>query len=660
MIDALHDAVKFSCDKAYPIRQIYMKHRKEREEMKKFISVLLALVMALSLVSVSAFATTLTINEPDKMANAEYAGYKILNATNNADNHKLFAYTVNSKYENILKSVTNKATEAEIVAYIAALDADGMRTFANNVYAAIQAAGIEADASLATGANNDVDEGYWLIAQTSAASDGETQSLVMIDTAGKDSLEIHAKKDTVTVKKEVTDESQLTCKEDHQHTAVCYDWTKTNESPIGATVKYKIETAVPAFMDGYKYNAYFIVGDILDAGLTLNKNSIVVTIDGSDANAGTDYTVKFAPDCAAGYTFQVALVNPKAHADKAVVVEYSAVVNENAKLVLTGNPNEADVTYNPTDDVKYGGEPSEDGFPTERYEKPTGHTPKDFTITYVTGVKFLKVDENNKPLAGAEFTVTGDIAETVGMKWEQKYTKVAEGEKGTYYLLNDGSYTTQAPVEKDTMVDVESTTYVGGYVKATAEDPEVSTDVMVNSIRYRESVESDFGKVPIYTLVKANAAKYAETSPNYTYSEGWTKLDAGTKHIEVVLKVDENGMVKLPGLANGTYCVVETKVPEGYNKIDDFNIVVEWIEPTSEELVKGLNAQCDWTVTAAGTVIPACNSEYLYEVRVVNQAGTELPSTGGVGTTLFYVFGGILVTAAAVLFVTKKRMSIEK
>lgn len=44
-------------------------------------------------------------------------------------------------------------------------------------------------------------------------------------------------------------------------------------------------------------------------------------------------------------------------------------------------------------------------------------------------------------------------------------------------------------------------------------------------------------------------------------------------------------------------------------------------------------------------------------IVVVNKTGTELPSTGGVGTTLFYIIGGIMVLAAAVLLVTKKRMA---
>ena len=47
-------------------------------------------------------------------------------------------------------------------------------------------------------------------------------------------------------------------------------------------------------------------------------------------------------------------------------------------------------------------------------------------------------------------------------------------------------------------------------------------------------------------------------------------------------------------------------------------------------------------------------------INVVNNAGTLLPSTGGIGTTIFYVVGGILVAAAGVLLITKKRMSKEQ
>jgi LPXTG-motif cell wall-anchored protein len=45
------------------------------------------------------------------------------------------------------------------------------------------------------------------------------------------------------------------------------------------------------------------------------------------------------------------------------------------------------------------------------------------------------------------------------------------------------------------------------------------------------------------------------------------------------------------------------------------------------------------------------------EVTVVNKAGTELPSTGGIGTTIFYVVGGLLVIGAAVILIARRKVS---
>ena len=99
-------------------------------------------------------------------------------------------------------------------------------------------------------------------------------------------------------------------------------------------------------------------------------------------------------------------------------------------------------------------------------------------------------------------------------------------------------------------------------------------------------------------------------------------------------KSDSQGAVQaFTGLANGTYTLVEKTVPDGYNKAADSTFTV---------------AEHDYT------------AKNLEQAKiVVNNAGTELPSTGGIGTTIFYVVGSIMVIAAGVLLVTKKRMSRE-
>ena len=89
-----------------------------------------------------------------------------------------------------------------------------------------------------------------------------------------------------------------------------------------------------------------------------------------------------------------------------------------------------------------------------------------------------------------------------------------------------------------------------------------------------------------------------------------------------------SGKIVIKGVDLDKYTLVETAAPAGYNKLKD---PVEVTVPETNALT----------------------------VEVPNASGTELPSTGGMGTTIFYVLGSILVIGAAVLLVTKKRMSMK-
>lgn len=124
------------------------------------------------------------------------------------------------------------------------------------------------------------------------------------------------------------------------------------------------------------------------------------------------------------------------------------------------------------------------------------------------------------------------------------------------------------------------------------------------------------------------------------------------------------------GLDDGQYKLTETKTPVGYNTIDPIYFVIEAThDETADALaLKTLNAyltdangnkQTEMKDSESvnidlGTVDLTAGS---ITTTVVNKSGSELPSTGGIGTTIFYVLGGVLVLAAVVLLVTKKRMS---
>ena len=106
------------------------------------------------------------------------------------------------------------------------------------------------------------------------------------------------------------------------------------------------------------------------------------------------------------------------------------------------------------------------------------------------------------------------------------------------------------------------------------------------------------------------------------------------------ITTDATGKFTIKGLDADTYYLTETAAPAGYNKLAG---------PVT--IVIGENGVVNGTTEARQGVD---------EVKVLNQSGTELPSTGGIGTTIFYVVGGILVVGAVVLLVTKKRMNSEK
>ena len=116
------------------------------------------------------------------------------------------------------------------------------------------------------------------------------------------------------------------------------------------------------------------------------------------------------------------------------------------------------------------------------------------------------------------------------------------------------------------------------------------------------------------------------------------------------------------GLDDGKYRLTETVTPSGFNTIDpiEFTVTadhkVTWEGEARTTILTSLNGE----PTEAGLIEFTPNVESgTLSTDVINKSGSTLPETGGMGTTLFYVLGGVLVLAAVVLLVTKKRMRSE-
>ena len=137
---------------------------------------------------------------------------------------------------------------------------------------------------------------------------------------------------------------------------------------------------------------------------------------------------------------------------------------------------------------------------------------------------------------------------------------------------------------------------------------------------------------------------------------GWVdSKDAGS-----TLTSGTDGMFKVIGLDEGTYYLKEIKAPTGYNMLPQEIEVV--ITATTSTTWNGEDVNMILTnleVTADGKAGTGDVDTGIAAITVANNAGATLPETGGMGTTLFYVLGGVLVVGAVVLLITKKRMGAE-
>lgn len=122
-----------------------------------------------------------------------------------------------------------------------------------------------------------------------------------------------------------------------------------------------------------------------------------------------------------------------------------------------------------------------------------------------------------------------------------------------------------------------------------------------------------------------------------TYRPATVTEKSATDFASAVIVSNETKAITIKGLKGGTtYYLKEIKAPQGYNTLTD--AVVVKIGTTN------LSATMNGTQYTSGGI------------HVINKAGTTLPSTGGIGTTIFYLIGGGLMVAAAVLLIAKKRM----
>ncbi|WP_281528073.1 isopeptide-forming domain-containing fimbrial protein [Ruminococcus champanellensis] len=142
-------------------------------------------------------------------------------------------------------------------------------------------------------------------------------------------------------------------------------------------------------------------------------------------------------------------------------------------------------------------------------------------------------------------------------------------------------------------------------------------------------------------------SKYVSTSVKYAEVTDATEQ---TKMQKVTASgtTDANGLITFKGLGAGTYYITELKTLGGYN------LLTAPITVTITGTPSATGSGYSWSVSSNATF-----EDDMVKLTVENNKGSVLPITGGIGTTIFYVIGGLLVCGAVVMAITKKKLSVE-
>ena len=416
---------------------------------------------------------------------------------------------------------------------------------------------------------------------------------------------------------------------------------------VGDTVEYTVHITVGkgASADVFK------IEDIMSPGLTLKEESVKLLVKSGDTKTILDSANYNTPVITHPQTYdsslggyqnctKIELTFKQSYLDTIeniadIYLVYDCVINQKAVIAWdsgsayngydmnrpTTNYNTAILTYGRTGSVT----------DTDRF--------------YSARLKIFKYEgdgeslsEGAKPLNGVEFVLKNaegkflavGADKTIHWVDQQADAKVlVSGSSGA----SEEVTVTKAPVQYPPSGHFSpEIPYPGADgIAGTADDYYETTDVSSNKI-YKIYVGPDAVKDTGDDIVNIVAyPPYYATQQNVMFLIQKSGED-GTWETDddiTISRSAEAGMITIDGLTNGTYTLVETKSLPGYNKAEDTQIVINNQNNTLNELK--------------------------YQVNVVNKPGSVLPSTGGSGTTIFYVIGTVLLIGSGIILNEKRR-----
>lgn len=556
------------------------------KKMKRIMALLICFVMVMGM-TVTAFAANDTkysvIIEKDSSDDAShtYEAYQIFKGDLSTDgklSNIIWGSSIDTNNLSGLVSKINELASVSLTTSSSASDfADAMTKItdksekANELAIAIKGAIKTSDSGAVVSSNNVISgltAGYYLIKDKDDSLDNANGAYTRYILQVVKTITVNEKASVPSVVKKVKDVNDSEGTESNWQDSADYD--------IGDEVPFQLTATTASTVSDYKtYHVTF--EDKQSAGLekptsfkiTVLDQELTLSADNSSATKTTSNGTVIKADIIeadSGYTFAIKVtltdndgnkINSEANS-KQIEVTYNSVLKSSAKIGAEGNPNEVYLKYSNNPNVTADSE--------------EGKTPTDRVIVFTYEAIVNKVDGENQPLTGAEFTL---------------YKKASSAISGT---TKTGADIIAELTSKDSSIDTSA-------------------------------------------------------------------LDKDANYIVKTMDVDASSGAKftLKGIDDGEYVLVETKIPEGYNAFVSkaFKITATHSEDDSDPKLLTLTQ----TENVLGSVDKNAGT---LTGTIANKAGSTLPSTGGIGTRIFYIIGGILMAVAAVVLITKVRYKKEK
>ena len=264
-------------------------------------------------------------------------------------------------------------------------------------------------------------------------------------------------------------------------------------------------------------------------------------------------------------------------------------------------------------------------------------------LTYNKDAKVYTDETMSTELAAANYTVNNNPGDgkTFTITFQQSYLDMITVETKLYVkysaTLNESAVVGPGGNENKSTLkygDASNT-------KSTPDSKTITYTWDLDVLKYGNNNKGNVLKDAQFVLLNKNKDKVAAVVNGKL--TGWVDVPAAGEDRTInwpentVLTTNAQGKIKISGLDSDTYYLREIKAPAGYNALGQ----------DVEVKITGATTKEDGSDSLTYTTVVA---------EINNQSGTELPSTGGMGTTVFYILGSVLVLGAAVVLVTRKRM----